>query len=287
MADTKTTNESAASTPLTGAEIIRGVQGGGNVRFTAANILASGGAPGSDTQLLFNDGGVIAGDSGLTYNKATDALTVGEKFISHDVELTSSGQRLILISVNGGGGLSGIGMNANAILGFTSSATEAGSFSSFIDTALRRDAANTLAQRNGTTAQIARWYGSWTDASNGDWLEASKAAGGAAYIRTVKNGTGTASTLSFGVAGTNYLTIDTTGNVNPTTGIATPAAGSTAARLIFGTTAGFGIYYGSGAPTVSAAQGSIYLRSDGSGIADRLYVNTTGSTTWTNFVSAV
>lgn len=69
-------------------------------------------------------------------------------------------------------------------------------------------------------------------------------------------------------------------------GTATPAAGSTAARLLFGTTSGFGIYYGSGAPTVSAAQGSIYLRSDGSGIADRMYVNTTGSTTWTNFVTA-
>ncbi len=68
---------------------------------------------------------------------------------------------------------------------------------------------------------------------------------------------------------------------------ATPAGGSTAARLLFGTTAGFGIYYGSGAPSsLTAGQGSIYLNSAGSGIADRLYVNTTGSTTWTNFVSA-
>jgi hypothetical protein len=69
-------------------------------------------------------------------------------------------------------------------------------------------------------------------------------------------------------------------------GTATPAGGSTSARLLFGTTAGFGIYYGSGAPTVSAAQGSIYLRSDGSSTSTRLYVNTNGSTTWTNFTSA-
>lgn len=67
---------------------------------------------------------------------------------------------------------------------------------------------------------------------------------------------------------------------------ATPAAGSTAARLLFGTTANFGIYYGSGAPTVSAAQGSIYLRSDGSSTSTRLYVNTNGSTTWTNVTTA-
>jgi hypothetical protein len=63
---------------------------------------------------------------------------------------------------------------------------------------------------------------------------------------------------------------------------ATPAGGSTSARLLFGTTAGFGVYYGSGAPTVSAAQGSLYMRSDGA-INARLYINTNGSTTWTAF----
>lgn len=81
-------------------------------------------------------------------------------------------------------------------------------------------------------------------------------------------------------------TLNIAGVATVASGTATPAAGSTAARFLFGTTAGFGIYYGSGAPTVSAAQGSIYIRSDGSTIATRLYVNTNGSTTWTNFVSA-
>lgn len=74
--------------------------------------------------------------------------------------------------------------------------------------------------------------------------------------------------------------------INACSATATPASGSTSARLLLGTTAGFGIYYGSGAPTVSAAQGSIYLRSDGSGTSDRLYVNTNGTTGWTNFTSA-
>jgi hypothetical protein len=67
---------------------------------------------------------------------------------------------------------------------------------------------------------------------------------------------------------------------------ATPAGGSTSARMLFGTTSGFGLYYGSGAPTVSAAQGSLYLRSDGSSTSTRLYVNTNGSTTWTNVTTA-
>lgn len=40
--------------------------------------IGAGGASvgGSDTQVLFNDGGSINGDAGLTYNKTTDALTV-------------------------------------------------------------------------------------------------------------------------------------------------------------------------------------------------------------------
>lgn len=71
--------------------------------------------------------------------------------------------------------------------------------------------------------------------------------------------------------------------VNP---IAIPAAGSAGASLLLSSTAAFGLYFGSGAPTVSAAQGSVYLRSDGSSTSTRLYVNTNGATTWTNVTTA-
>jgi len=79
---------------------------------------------------------------------------------------------------------------------------------------------------------------------------------------------------------------DSTGVATVAANTATPAGGSTSARLLMGTTAQFGIYYGSGAPSVSAAQGSIYIRSDGSSTSTRLYVNTDGTTGWTNFTSA-
>lgn len=102
----------------------------------------------------------------------------------------------------------GVNLRNDGSIRWSSTSSSQGS----IDLVLTRDAPNTHAWRNGTTAQIGRLYGSWTDASNGDWIETSKAAGGAAYIRTVKNGTGTASTLSLGVAGTNYWTIDTSGD---------------------------------------------------------------------------
>lgn len=47
-----------------------------------------------------------------------------------------------------------------------------------------------------------------------------------------------------------------------------------------------GIYYGTGAPTFSSEKGSLYIRTDGSSAATRMYVNTNGTTGWTNFTSA-
>lgn len=64
-------------------------------------------------------------------------------------------------------------------------------------------------------------------------------------------------------------------------GTATPAGGTAGVGLAFGTSTNFGVYFGSGAPTLSAAKGSLYLRSDGTTTNDRMYVNTNGSTTWT------
>lgn len=43
---------------------------------------------------------------------------------------------------------------------------------------------------------------------------------------------------------------------------------------------------GTGAPTFSANKGTLFIRLDGSSVSTRLYVNTNGSTTWTNFTSA-
>lgn len=61
------------------------------------------------------------------------------------------------------------------------------------------------------------------------------------------------------------------------------AGGALAVRMGAGNQ---GIYVGSGAPTLSAAKGSVYERSDGSGTSNRLYVNTDGSTTWTAVTTA-
>ncbi len=62
-------------------------------------------------------------------------------------------------------------------------------------------------------------------------------------------------------------------------------AGGVGAISIYGLTA-FGIYFGSGAPSVSASKGSLYMRTDGSTTNDRAYINTNGSTTWTAIITA-
>jgi hypothetical protein len=66
--------------------------------------------------------------------------------------------------------------------------------------------------------------------------------------------------------------------------VSSPVAGGTGAYYIGN--ANLGVYWGSGAPTISADKGSLYLRTDGSSTSTRAYINTNGSTTWTAITTA-
>ena len=104
------------------------------------------------------------------------------------------------------------------------------------------------------------------------------------------NGTTGAVTVTgtFGAA-TSVTSLAATGAVTAATVAATSTvtarsasgltAGGAAGFIGTNVAAGMGVYFGSGAPTVAAAKGSIYLRSDGSSTSTRLYVSD-GSTTW-------
>jgi len=80
--------------------------------------------------------------------------------------------------------------------------------------------------------------------------------------------------------------VSAVGSITAASGTTITAGGTAGAGLLVSATANFGIFFGSGAPTITAAQGSLYLRSDGSSTSNRLYVNTTGSTTWTAVTTA-
>lgn len=60
-----------------------------------------------------------------------------------------------------------------------------------------------------------------------------------------------------------------------------PSGGTAGAGIRFGTLTNFGVFFGADAPTLSAARGSLYLRSNGTTTNDRIYINTDGATTWT------
>lgn len=94
---------------------------------------------------------------------------------------------------------------------------------------------------------------------------------------SVNSSTGAVTTTaSFGSS------VSTPGTVTANSGTA-PTAGGMAAFLA-SSTANFGIFVGSGAPTVTAAQGSLYLRTDGTTTNDRIYVR--GSAAWIAITTA-
>ena len=104
---------------------------------------------------------------------------------------------------------------------------------------------------------------------------------GATIDNSVIGGTTTAAGSFAALSSTSSTS---TGTFTARSGTAITAGGQSA--VLATATARFGIYLGSGAPTVSAAKGSLYLRSDGSSTSTRLYSNSDGATTWVAVTTA-
>jgi hypothetical protein len=144
--------------------------------------------------------------------------------------------------------------------------------------------ANVFAVLNGTTAQTSRLYRTFTNASNYERL-ALQSGSGYFEVACETAGTGTDDLdLRLTAAGTGKVTAAS--SITARSGTAIPAGGTAGAGVMVSSTANFGMFFGSGAPTLSAAKGSLYLRSDGSTTNDRAYINTDGSTTWTALTTA-
>ncbi len=106
---------------------------------------------------------------------------------------------------------------------------------------------------------------------------------------TISLGTVSTGNIVLGRA-TTGVSLSVTGPLTAKSGTATTAAGGGASpvgpAILFSSTAGLGIYWGSGAPTsLVAAAGSLYIRTDGTTNA-RIYQNTDGSTTWQGLTSS-
>lgn len=102
------------------------------------------------------------------------------------------------------------------------------------------------------------------------------------YGGTLKVGVGDSTPdYTFDVAGD----FGTDGALHLMNGTSVPAGGTTGLGIMFGTLTHFGIFFGANAPALSAARGSLYLRSNGTGPNDRFYINTDGATTWTHLTA--
>lgn len=122
------------------------------------------------------------------------------------------GRNTPILSVSG----SGVILNSDYSFGWSSTATpDVGSGD--VDLRLLRDAANTLAQRNGINAQTMRVYGTFTDTANYERLAVSTQIGTGITLAAERAGTGAA---NLGIT----LTPSGTGNVVVSTGsVVTPA----------------------------------------------------------------
>jgi len=101
--------------------------------------------------------------------------------------------------------------------------------------------------------------------------------------------TGATVSVTGNITGGNIISsavISSAGNARILSGTAVPAGGTAGAGYLMSSTTNLGVFFGSGAPALSAAQGSLYLRTDGSSTSTRMYVNTTGSTIWTAVTTA-
>lgn len=121
-----------------------------------------------------------------------------------------------------------------------------------------------------------------TDATSFAFPNANDTVVGLAATQTLTNKTLTAPVIG-AATGTSAIV---TGILTARSGTATPAAAAGVAGLTMGSAA-VGLYWGTGSPNtaLTAAKGSLYLRTDGSGTMDRAYVNTDSSTAWTPFVT--
>lgn len=108
------------------------------------------------------------------------------------------------------------------------------------------------------------------------------------YVPAIKNARAIETKLPITLVGSS-ASITAGGGITTLSGAAATSGGNVTPAVVVASTttgSGVGIYFGAGAPTITAPQGSLYLNTTGSSTSTRAYVNTTGSTTWTAVTTA-
>jgi hypothetical protein len=164
----------------------------------------------------------------------------------------------------------GLRIPSGQVYGWSSNTSNTGGF----DTAISRLGAASAALGNGTAADFSGSLKLSTVT-----LGTSSTLNSSGLIPQTDN-TGSLGTLTgpFRWANIVGVNVAAAAAILSSAGHGTPAGGDGAGISL--SVAAFGVFYGSGAPTMSANQGSLYLRTDGSSTSTRAYINNNGSTSW-------
>lgn len=262
---------------------------------SAANVYAFYGA-GTAANYL---GGATTLAAALTYGGVTLANSVtgtGSMVLSTSpqfstgIGINAAAASGILLNMQGAfGGFTGVN---GAVLAPTLQSSVTSSYIGYYSAGNTAAAAFTLPtvrhfQTNGLTpgsgAAITNQYGFMVESTF------TQATNNFAFYSGLNSGTGRYNIYMAGTAD-NYFGGVTTFNLGVLNaagetiynGTAIPAGGTTGTGYKFSSTANFGVFFGSGAPTLSAAQGSLYVRSDGAP-----YYNNNGTTGWTQIGAGI
>lgn len=183
--------------------------------------------PGSGGQVLLGKDGTAAVPA-LAFSSSAQ---VGLWLSSGILNIGTGGTSVVNIA----NGLTGsLGMRVKDGIGLGSAGTSA-------DVLLLRDAANTFAQRNGTAAQTTRIYGTYTDASNYEYLTLDAVTNAPNFtIATVAAGSGSDRHINLRAGGGNRVVVRSDGDVclNNALVVGNTSANSanTSTRRVFKTT---------------------------------------------------
>lgn len=157
---------------------------------------------------------------------------------------------------------------------------------------------------NGATNPVLKIDASTASVATGLSVTGAAAASGVA-LAVISSGTNENLTIDAKGSGTISLNVTGTGNIvlgRAMTGVSSSMTGGYTARSATAVPASAGavaagpaatlfssgpsLYVTSDAPSFTAVKGSLCINTGGSSTSTRLYVNTDGGTTWTNFTSA-
>lgn len=188
---------------------------GGSPGLSGIGAVTPGTTPivgGTNKRVLFDDNGVVGESSGFTFDKASAMLTTTGIITANGGFNISNISLINIFSIADTAWITRPGTTSTVALApggywqrtdlYSNNAIQAsvlsGSFSigSGADVLLSRDAANTLALRNGSSAQASRVYNTYTDASNGEWASIRWSAN-RLLIGTEANGTGAVNAIDF------------------------------------------------------------------------------------------